>query len=188
MREPTSQPAMGLISPTMTCEGPSGSSGSHRPTTARSVPNMRPTSRLTAAKISAGSTPRATSVATLRSAACSSPSLASLSRTARSARHRSSMSVNDTTAPRPSAISSGADTYETRNISPSRRKKQSSSIVTVSPVVRGRSERTLRGRERTAVGMVMVDRLVTVAPEQLTGVGVAERDHRRPIGEPDRAG
>src|SRR3954452_20658264 len=49
------------------------------------------------------------------------------------------MSVKATTAPRPSVISSGAETYETRNMEPSRRKNQSRSLVTVSPVVRGRS-------------------------------------------------
>ena len=79
MREPTSQPTMGLISPTISCEGPSPP-GSHLPTTTRSVPNMRPTSRLTAAKISAGSTPRATSAATRCSAACSSASRLSAAR------------------------------------------------------------------------------------------------------------
>src|SRR3954469_9565968 len=41
-------------------------------TVAESVPTRRPTSLLTAAKISSGETPRATSVATRRSAACSS--------------------------------------------------------------------------------------------------------------------
>ena len=48
----------------------------------------------------------------------------------------SSMSVKATTAPRPSDISSGTDTYETGNIEPSRRQNQSNSRATVSPVVR----------------------------------------------------
>ena len=49
------------------------------------------------------------------------------------------MSVKTTTAPRPSCISSGAETYETGNIEPSRRKNQSRSLRTVSPVDRGSS-------------------------------------------------
>ena len=49
------------------------------------------------------------------------------------------MSVKTTTAPRPSCISIGTETYETGNIEPSRRKNQSSSLETVSPVVRGSS-------------------------------------------------
>jgi hypothetical protein len=48
------------------------------------------------------------------------------------------MSVNATTAPRPSCISSGADTYETGNIDPSRRQNQSRSTVTGSPLSSGR--------------------------------------------------
>jgi hypothetical protein len=49
------------------------------------------------------------------------------------------MSVKATTAPRPSGISIGTDMYETGNIDPSRRKNQSSSLLIVSPVVRGSS-------------------------------------------------
>ena len=49
------------------------------------------------------------------------------------------MSVKATTAPRPSRISIGTETYETGNIEPSRRKNQSRSLRTVSPVARGSS-------------------------------------------------
>jgi hypothetical protein len=49
------------------------------------------------------------------------------------------MSVNATTAPRPCGMASGTETYETENIEPSRRKNQSRSLVTVSPVERGSS-------------------------------------------------
>ena len=49
------------------------------------------------------------------------------------------MSVNATTAPRPSRSSSGTDTYDTGNMDPSRRKNQSRSLSIVSPVARGTS-------------------------------------------------
>jgi hypothetical protein len=51
------------------------------------------------------------------------------------------MSVKATTAPRPSGISIGAETYDTGNIEPSRRKNQSRSLATVSPLARGSSIR-----------------------------------------------
>jgi hypothetical protein len=44
----------------------------------------------------------------------------------------------------------------------------------------------LGSSEGTAVGMVVVDRLVAVATEQLPGVGIPERSDRRPVGEPDQ--
>jgi hypothetical protein len=95
------------------------------------------------------------------------------------------MSVKATSAPRPPGISSGAETYETRNIEPSRRKNQSRSLVTVSPVVRGQ-HRALGGREGRAVETVVVDRLVAVATEQLPRVGIPARRDRRPVREPDQ--
>jgi hypothetical protein len=49
------------------------------------------------------------------------------------------MSAKATTAPRPSGISIGTETYDTGNIEPSRRKNQSRSLVTVSPVACGSS-------------------------------------------------
>ena len=49
------------------------------------------------------------------------------------------MSVKATTAPRPSCISIGTETYETGKSDPSRRTNQSRSRATVSPVARGSS-------------------------------------------------
>ena len=46
-------------------------------------------------------------------------------------------------------------------------------------------QRALRRREGAAVGMLVVDRLVAVAPGQLLGVVVAERGDRGRVGEPD---
>jgi len=65
------------------------------------------------------------------------PRTASRSRSTCSSRKRSPMSAKSTTAPRPSAISIGTDTYETGNLEPSRRKNQSKSRATVWPAVRG---------------------------------------------------
>jgi hypothetical protein len=49
------------------------------------------------------------------------------------------MSRIATTAPVPDSIGNGADEYATRIVEPSRRKNQSSSTRTLSPVVRGLS-------------------------------------------------
>ncbi len=57
-------------------------SGSYRAMCAAATPSSRPTSRATAAKSAAGGTPRATSVATRRRAACSSASRVYSSRVA----------------------------------------------------------------------------------------------------------
>ena len=72
-------------------------------------PTTSPTSRTMAANTSVGAAPPATSAATRRRAACSPVRTSSCSRSRRSARMRTSMSVKATTAPRPSCISSGAE-------------------------------------------------------------------------------
>src|SRR3954454_3944903 len=61
---------MPSLTPTTTIADPSGSK---RPTYACEESNRRPISLVTAEKISSGLTPRATSVATRRSAACAPP-------------------------------------------------------------------------------------------------------------------
>jgi hypothetical protein len=92
-----------------------------------------------AANTSGEAAPPATSVAIRRSEPSRAASTASCSRSARSECKRSSMSVKATTAPRPSGSSIGTETYDTGNIEPSRRKNQSRSLATVSPVTRGSS-------------------------------------------------
>jgi hypothetical protein len=94
------------------------------------------------------------------------------------------MSVKATTAPRPSGMAIGAETYHTGNIEPSRRKNQSRSLATVSPLARG-SNSALRRRIRGPVRAAVVDRRVTVAPEQLLRAVVTQRRDRGRIGEPD---
>jgi hypothetical protein len=94
-RDPSSPASTHFERPTITSSGP----GSNRPTTATSNvagsrPKTRATSALTAAKISAGAVSCATSVATRRSAACSSASRASASRPSVFAITAASSSVN----------------------------------------------------------------------------------------------
>ena len=103
-----------------------------------------------------------------------------------SARRRSSMSVNATTAPRPSGISIGAETYETGNIEPSRRNNQSRSVG--DRLARGTrpQQRAVGGGIRGPIGMPIVDRRVAGAPEQPVRSVISERRRRGRIGEPDQ--
>ena len=102
-----------------------------------------------------------------------------------SARKRSSMSLNATTAPRPSSMSIGAEVRdrELRAVAP----EEQSSSARDRLARRAREEhRALLGGTRTA-SVAVVDRLVAVAPEQLVGALVAQRRDRRGVREADQA-
>lgn len=103
-----------------------------------------------------------------------------------SARKRSSMSLNATTAPRPSSMSIGAEVRdrELRAVAP----EEQSSSARDRLARRAREEhRELLGGTRTAIRVAVVDRLVAVAPEQLVGALVAQRCDRRGVREADQA-
>ena len=81
-----------------------------RQITTMATPSTWATSRAIVANTSGDAAPPATSVAIRRSDASRVASTASCSRSACSARKRSSMSVKATTAPRPSGSSTGTET------------------------------------------------------------------------------
>ena len=85
------------------------SSESKRDITSSGSSSTLATSRATAANTSADAAPPATSVAARRSDSCCVATNASCRRMSSSARKRSSMSLNATTAPRPSSMSIGVE-------------------------------------------------------------------------------
>jgi hypothetical protein len=71
------------------------------------------------------------------------------------------------------------------NIEPSRRKSQSRSPDTISPVAR-QQQRALLGRVPAPAGRLVVDRLVAGAPDQVLGAVVAECGGRGRVGQRDQ--
>ncbi len=86
---------------------------------ARSAPSSRPASRVTAPKRSLGGTPRATRVATRRSAACSS---ASRLTSARAAEFEIAVATSSVNAPTLDSVSAGIgwSAFERTTIAPQR--------------------------------------------------------------------
>jgi hypothetical protein len=130
-------PLLRLLEPTRTIAGPSGS---NLPTAAWSEPNRRPTSSLTAQKISTGRTPCATSVATRRSAACSSASCWRASRDSTFAIAVASSSVKS--ARRASVPSASCSVLET-TIAPQRRPATTIGMPTVERISIRRTASTI---------------------------------------------